>query len=354
MQTLNWVWLTATRRLNKSPGQEPPPVRTGRFTRLMTLLLWWLLAPLQSRKPSSASATITTHLGELIQGEFTVRGGIMRGLITLPCPAYAATATATLYPGGSGVVVTPRWATKAARAGAMTLNYLGVRGVGVHIRLASSIPKEIGAGSSTGDVVASIEAVAKALGSPLAPAVVGHLTVETEGASDPTMHRDGRVRLFAQRVGVDIEVLDASLPPFEVVSIADGAGVNTNAYPPAKYSAEDGAEFDELLARMRRAVAAGDAAAIAAIATRSAQINQKFLPKPHFKKWLGFVNAFGAVGIAISHSGSAVSFLFDGGDPDAPRKADVLAAALREDGFEIVARFNTARLQQPLMEGERT
>jgi len=349
MSTLRWTPFTAASQHDKTLGLEPPPVRKGRLTRLMALFSWWLLSKVEGRTPSTASATITTHLGELIQGEFTVRNGIIRGLITLPCPTFTATATATIYPGGSGVVVTPCWASKAAKAGAMTLNYLDARNVGVHIRLHSDIPMEIGAGSSTGDVVASIEATAKALGSPLPSAVVGHLTVETEGASDPTMHRDGLVRLFAQRVGLDIEVLDASLPPLEVVSIADGAGVNTNAYPPAKYSADDGVEFDALLARMRRAVAAGDATEIGAIATRSAQINQKFLPKPHFRKWLSFATAFGSVGIAVSHSGSAVSFLFDGLAPDAAHKGDVLAAALKDDGFEIIARFNTAHLQS---EGE--
>lgn len=305
----------------------------------------WPSAGRTSPAPRGAGE-VRTHFGEFVQGSFHMPWGPTRGLVTNPCPEFRSCAHVELKSSGD-VVTEPTGLTKAIDAARLTLRYLGAPECGALITINSNIVQGIGAGSSTGDVVATIVATALALRRRLADEEVAMLTVETEKASDPTMFQadTDRVRLFGHRTGITLEVFDSPIPPLEIVGITDGATVDTLAHPPAVYSLRTIFEFDAMRAGLRAALGAGDAGAFGGVATRSAEINEDFLPKPRFRTWIKLCQRHGAVGLAVSHSGSAVSFLFDRRDEQRTGRIEDLLGALADLEVIPLVRYELGRLQ---------
>jgi uncharacterized protein involved in propanediol utilization len=91
-----------------------------------------------------------------------------------------------------------------------------------------------------------------------------------------------------------------------------------------------------LAERLGEAFAARDLAAIGAVATLSAEADQAANPKPHWAELRALAAATGALGVAVSHSGSAVALLFA---PDAAQDARRARDALREIGLTRPALF---------------
>ncbi|WP_158001970.1 hypothetical protein [Pseudorhizobium pelagicum] len=196
----------------------------------------------------------TAHFGELLQGVFFDRTGrLHRGLITLPCPAFST--TADFVPDGRKISVYPPSKIKAAAAARKTLDYLGLHEQGGKLTISSTIPIGVGMGSSTSDIVSTINAVASAFGKKLSPSAVSKLAVESEMASDSIMFTEAVV-LFAQREGVVLEHLGAQLPPLVIlcVNTAPAQTVDTISFPPARYTAWEMEAFRSLLAMARKAI----------------------------------------------------------------------------------------------------
>ena len=205
--------------------------------------------------------------------------------------------------------------------------------------LNSNIPEKVGGGSSSGDVVATIRAVAHAFGVTLDNETVAKLAVSAEAATDSIMYSDGNAVLFAQRDGIPIETL-GPLPRLRAVGFTDGQGIDTLAYPPANYTAVEIGMFQSLLEHTRQAITKGDARALAEVATASATINQRHLPKPSFSTLVELIGQEGVIGMAVSHSGSAVSFLLDGDDPRVAHQQRLVAQRLKNMGFQNVIYFD--------------
>ncbi len=294
-----------------------------------------------SHEISGAFAEVQTHFGEFLQGAFYTDEGPMRALVTVPCSAFRSKVVVVLN-ATKDIRTEPAGLQKAAAAAKLTLAYLGAPGCGATIRIDSNIQQGVGAGSSTGDVVATILATARALHQHLRDGEVAMLTVETEKAADPTMFvsEPDRVRLFAHRMGMTLEVFDGGLPTIELVGILDGSAVDTLTHPPATYSKPTIHEFDTLRDGMRSAISMRDAGRLGGISTRSAEINEGFLPKPRFRVWMELFQRHGAVGIAVSHSGSAVSFLFDGHDANRATRIENLLADLAGLGVSPFVRYS--------------
>lgn len=292
--------------------------------------------------PPVATCQITTHFTELLQGLFETDGGIIRGLVTLPCPNFYTRVTVEIDRSDLRVRSEPEGFAKTEAAVANTLRYLGVRNAGAIVRVRSIVPEGIGAGSSSGDVVGGIIATARALGSDLTAAEMAFLTVDTEKASDPLMYLADPtfVPLFAHRGGTIIERFPGRLPALEVLGITDGAPVDTLGHTPAAYDRHTRNEFTLLREGVRRAVASGDAGLIGTVATRSAEINQNFLRKPQFDRWREMAADHGAVGISVSHSGSAVAFLFDAADHKRHDRVECLKEALQRTNATLVTHFD--------------
>lgn len=297
------------------------------------------------RDTAAGLGSAIAHHGELLQGMFVGPSDApMRGLVTLPCELYSS--EATFRPANrTGVHVTPDWKWKARHAAELTLEYLGATGIGGDLDMESTIPIGWGMGSSTSDVIAAIRATADGVGVTLHTEEVAKLAVAAETASDSIMFGD-RALLFAQRDALVIEDFGAHFPAFEVVGFSTGAGVDTLKFTPAQYDDRDIERFEELRGLLRDGFAAGHPAVVGYVATASARINQRFLPKPEFDRLLAMVDGVGAVGIQVAHSGSVVGVLFDGDADDVEGRAEKARAHLAELGFGPTWRFTT-RLRTP-------
>jgi len=286
------------------------------------------------------SAEIAHH-GEILQGVFEEPGGrLCRGLVTLTCEAFKS--EATFFPDSSGVIsVEPTWKTKALRAIELTLALCNGRACGGSLKIYSNIPLRLGFGSSTSDVIAAIRAVSETLGVQLGPELIATLAVQAETASDATMFGDQAV-LFAHRNGVLMEDLGAPLPALDVLGFntdPTGIGIDTLSFPPARYTWWEIEAFRPLVGLMRRAVHTQDPRLVGQVASASARINQRHLPKPHFDDLEKLVEAAGARGLQVAHSGTVVGLLFDPEDSDREHRIAYAQAMLAERGFHSTWRF---------------
>lgn len=276
------------------------------------------------------------HCGEILQGVFFDKmGRLHRGLITLPCPELSTTADFT--PAGNEIRVFPPNKIKAAAAARRTLDYLGLYEYGGKLTLSSNIPIGLGMGSSTSDIVSTINAVGSAFRKKLSPETVAKLAVESEVASDSIMFTE-TVVLFAQREGVVLEHVGAQLPPLAVlcVNTAPAQTVDTVSFPAARYTAWEMEAFRSLLAMARKAVLTDDASLIGRVASASARINQRFLPKPMYSEIERIAADSGGVGIQVAHSGTVAGLLFDAKNPnveDQVRRASDALASLNVPPF---------------------
>ena len=258
------------------------------------------------------------HHGELLQGAVWRDDELVPCLITMPGRGVGS--TARFRAGGHGLhggslEVVPAWKQKAATAARLTLAFIGAPAAG-RLEVECSVATGVGLGSSTCDVVAAIRAVAAAYGASLDAGTVARLAIEAEGASDPIMF-DHEMVLFAQRQGRVLESFGSWVPRFAVMSFdADPAagGVDTLSLPVPAYTSADLTAFETMVARAREAFGRRDAGAraiLAAIATESATLNQRFLRLRNFAALRRLVDESGALGLQISHSGTIGGLLFD-------------------------------------------
>jgi uncharacterized protein involved in propanediol utilization len=283
------------------------------------------------------------HHGELLQGVFEdACGQYRRALVTLPNPERGT--RAVFYPSERhwGIVGTPELA-KVRRAAALALREFSTHPTpakGGQIEISSDIPRGIGMGSSTADVTATIRAVADYHGVPLSREEVGRLAVVAECASDSIMI-DDRVVLFAHRDGEVLETLGHRLPPLVVVGCdtEPGVRVDTLGFQPAVYDDRELGAFKALRGALRRAIATEDSTLLGRVATASARINQRFLPKGRLEPLIGLCERLGGCGVQIAHSGTVAGLMFD---PRVPGVADAVRRCV--DGVDAMGLTITAMI----------
>ncbi|QWF84503.1 GHMP family kinase ATP-binding protein [Amycolatopsis sp. CA-230715] len=288
----------------------------------------------------SGRAVVRAHHGEFLQGVFPEGRRLIRGLISVPCDLYSA--SATFVPAEEPeLTVDPGWKSKARAAAVLALTELGRSGTGGHLRLTGGAPLRRGFGSSTSDVIATIFAVYRAFAEKLTSEAAAVLAVRAEQASDSLMF-DRRAVLFAHLDGGVIEDFGAELPPIGVLGFGtspDGLGVDTAALPPARYSSWEIEEFRVLRTMFRRAVVSEDVELLGRVASASAGINQRHLPVRAFDRLQALAECGGAIGLQVAHSGDIAGLLFDVDDPDLEGKMEQNASALRELGIIRQWRF---------------
>lgn len=307
------------------------------------------------------------HHGEILQGVFADgRGGVCRGLVTLPVAEPVVRAVFVPRPGRPArrVTVSPADRVKAARAARLALaecaRRLGRRLCGGRLQLSGGLPVGLGLGSSTGDVVAAVRAVAASCGVALSPAEVALLAVRAEGAADPVM-LDSRPLLFAQREGRVLEDFGPALPATVVVGCLTGGGrpLDTLALPPPPCGAADLAAFEELRALLRRAVRQADPVLLGEVCTESARRNQRVAPKAELAALVDAARRSGAVGVQVAHSGNVAGVLFDAAAPDLTERVRDCVRRLRDSGVPVTRIFRTPsgvterEYGQPHLRGDR-
>jgi uncharacterized protein involved in propanediol utilization len=207
------------------------------------------------------------------------------------------------------------------------------------MEIRSEVPRGIGMGSSTADVTAAIRAIADFHGVTPTAQEISRIAVRAECASDPIMMGD-RVVLFSHRDGIVLETFGRRIPSMIVVGCdADpGTGsINTIALQPADYSAADIETFRLLRANLRQAVATGNVAKLARVATSSAVISQRFLPKSAFDFLFGLCNRLGGSGIQVAHSGTVAGVIFDSRRDGVMDRVDRCVASIEKAGLSLTS-----------------
>jgi uncharacterized protein involved in propanediol utilization len=253
---------------------------------------------------SSGCASCHGSFGELLQGALPEHGPF---LVTLPIELRAR-ARFVADESSRGLRVRPESSWKSLQlAEALLRRYaLPVRG---ELTLESEIPRGKGLASSTADLVATYRAIASFHRLPQELAVVEALLREIE-PSDGVMHES--VVAYQHREARLIERLGA-VPPLALVAVDEGGEIETLAHNRREpgYSRNEIDEYSALLTRLRNAFRDGDLAAIGAVATRSAEMNQRILPKRALGAMIGVAAAVGALGVVAAHSGTYVALLID-------------------------------------------
>lgn len=210
------------------------------------------------------------------------------------------------------MTIAPAACDKALRAGRLAMAEFSGSTCGGHLQIGSNIPVGQGMGSSTADVLASVMAILDYLGRTASPETIMRIAVAAETASDSTIFTQQAV-LFAHREGSVIESFRRPLPPIDVISIdtSPEQTVSTLDHPPARYSSAEVEAFRPLRSLLRVAIDLHDLNLLGRVATASARINQRFLPKPNFQELSRIAAEHRAIGLQVAHSGTLVGLLFD-------------------------------------------
>jgi L-threonine kinase len=263
--------------------------------------------------------------GELLQG--TLPGG-EDFLVTLPITRRSS-AWFRLDPVGPLRVFPSHKLKSLGLAGAMLAAQGG--GAGGSLVLHSDLPLGKGLASSSADLVATARAVGTALGLDTSPAAVEDWLRPIE-PTDGVMHAG--VVVFEHR-RVRLRRALGGLPALTVVAVDEGGVLDTVAFNrrPKRYTGREMAEYVVLLDALADAVRAGDVRAVGAVATRSAQLNQRLAPKRNLPELLRVSAQVGALGVVCAHSGTMLGLLLADDEPDhAPRLAAARAACAERLG----------------------
>lgn len=240
-----------------------------------------ICAPSSSARPATQArgALVFGHMGELVQGRMG-KGGPL-ALVTLPCTRVRVRARF-----GDGTP--PLAAAMAAR-----LDHKGAA-----IAIDANVPPGCGAGISTATLLATLRLLAPGL-SPEADSA--HM-LAVEGAVDPLAFAPSPPRIWASRMAQTLEILPV-FPRLVAVGGFDGPGQVTN---PADGNFPD---MSEAFALLRKA----SPAHIGQAASLSAKANQQRNPRPNWVAVQNIARQTGALGVAVAHTGSAISLLFEPG-----------------------------------------
>jgi uncharacterized protein involved in propanediol utilization len=250
------------------------------------------------------------HCGELIQGPMSVDGRQVVGLITLPMDCYYTSAAFSPRANGEGVAVFPESKTKARHAVSLFCDTFSLDLKGkIMISENLDLGEGRGFGSSTAEVLAALSVTSVAGGLNLSPEVLQAFGWAAEKANDPLLLDSV---LYASREGRVLEVLP-SIPSFFCLGFDLGRAVDTTDLVERQnregFSQDHLAAFELIVAMVRHGIAKGDLRLIAEAATRSAMLNQEQVPLGEFSTLRRIVAEF-ALGLAISHSGTACALLF--------------------------------------------
>jgi uncharacterized protein involved in propanediol utilization len=254
----------------------------------------------------------TAHgtFGELLQGALPGPGetdGEGRFLVTLPVARWS-NARFELRPRGSGLTVSPPGKTKAAALAAVLLRELGHPADGSLV-LRGSIPEGKGLASSSADLAATARAILAVLERSVSPQRLGAMLAAIE-PTDGVMFPG--IVAFDHRRGAHLRTL-GRLPALQVVAVDQGGLVDTVAFNQRAtgYDAAERRLYQRLLDDLSDAVARGDLAAVGAISTRSAALNQPRLPNRNFVALRETCRSVGGLGLVACHSGTMLGILLD-------------------------------------------
>jgi len=296
----------------------------------------------QPRFAPRASATCHASFGELLQGALPDKRHF---LVTLPIELRAR-AHFSVPDLVRKRRVAPASSWKALRLTEALLLRHGLPQRG-ELLLESEIERGKGLASSTADLVAVYRAVTASYGLPERAEELEELLRAIE-PSDGLMHSG--VVAYLHREARLLEHL-GPVPAVTLVAVNEGGTVETlNLHRRSfEYSARERDEYAHLLMELRRAFAQRDTSSIGAVATRSAQLNQRLLPKRLLDVMIGIAADVGAAGVVAAHSGTYLGIIVDAFRADSRYQVSHALSLLRSRGLapRVIESLSGLRLQEP-------
>ncbi|MGC4892264.1 hypothetical protein [Micromonospora sp. DT31] len=294
-------------------------------------------------KRQVGKATVHGTFGELLQGYRQHRtGDFEHFLFTLPVQELCTTATVTLSHGDGEHHVRPANRTRALAAATDLARALGLHEIDMDLTVDSNIPVGKGCASSTADIMASISALVAAASPGTSRRVLhalGTLVARDIEWGDYVLGES--ISLCLQRTHTLVRSYDTDLR-WHILGVDEEGSVDTAEFHRReRESARLARHYASLLSELDAALMMNDFAAAAQVATESAVLNQRILPKRSFPLMRQVAAATGALGIAVAHTGTVVGLIFSGHQSDMP--ARLREAQLCLDREELNSRVYTVR-----------
>jgi len=279
--------------------------------------------------PRVGSGRSNATFGELLQGALDADGNNF--MVTLPIAMWSS-ATLELDTTEASLRVWPPTKRKSARLARLILAHFGVTALG-RLSVRSLVPEGKGLASSSADLVATARAVSDAIGQPLPQQTLLDFLRLIE-PSDGVMYR-GSVLFFHRQVEFGRTL--GPLPRLRILAIDEGGEIDTIAYNRTSRAITRGeaAEYARLLSRVESAFEARDFEEVGRVATRSAVMNQRRNPKKHLHEVIEISKRFGALGVAVTHSGPCVGVLVRESESHGSQIPEI-TEALRGLGTEVM------------------
>lgn len=246
-------------------------------------------------------ASYPATAGELVQG---LVGGV-HVHVSAPIECFSTAS----YVRDSAPFRAPAGKTKAVGAANLLFQRLSVPATGI-LEIDSRLPAGKGLGTSTADIGATVAAIAAAFGISLSDREIAEIALEVE----PT---DGSlfpgIVLFDHRGGLVLEYLGPA-PAVAMLVVDTGGMVETLLYNEEINEAtlaRNEAVVIEAIELVRKALQTGDIGLLGRASTLSAFAHQTILPKPGLEEIYRIGRSHGAIGVAVGHSGSVCTLLFE-------------------------------------------
>lgn len=288
-------------------------------------------------------STVHGTFGELLQGYRQLPGGAYQHfLFTLPVVDLFSTCTVSLTPGRREHRVHPVDRTRALAAAVKLATALELTHTRIDVRIDSNIPVGKGCASSTADIMACTGALLKAV-HPDVPHPVVHALGSLVGKEiewGDYVHSE-TITACLQRTHTLVQKYVTDMR-WRIVGVDEGGAVDTAAFHRRQRESKRLARYyATLTAQLDAALQASDFTTAAQIATESALLNQKALPKRYLTLMRQTAKGTGALGIAVAHSGTVIGLIFSEHQSDVdPRIRDAEQRLRRE---HLTSRLFTVR-----------
>lgn len=214
----------------------------------------------------------------------------------------------------------------------------------------SNIPVGAGGGSSTADSTAAALAACQAVGIRMSACDVQRRVFELEKASDPlVLLRPEKTLIYGTRSNQTIMTIHRPLPAMKLIGFrwSGRQQVHTDSLPDRKQSNKRQMQwYCEALRRAIKGIMTNSVELFGQAATLSARLNQERYEIPKFDTLRSIVNRFGSVGLAISHSGTAMTAMFPRNISNFQRRVDILKFELGRLGCVDIAPFELFNLER--------
>lgn len=222
--------------------------------------------------------------------------------ITLPINRYTETEVLIHICDNDEIIIIGNLGEKTKRAIRRACEYCGLAGAFIYVHQRSDIPVGKGMASSTSNILAAASAVFEAMGFAVSSAQLNQICIGIE-SSDGIAYAG--MSAVNQQSGQLLAQM-TQLPPFSVLVIEPHSTVITNQ---VTLSSRHKQRQHALLETMRNASL--DLRTISDVATKSAALNQCDNPNPLYDKFSPVYRTFGALGLAVGHTGSVLGLIYD-------------------------------------------